>query len=185
MDDTVLLTDDEIVALCAIDGRPWPLGLITVEPTPVEVSRAGMRGMRSLLVRQYATQADGAAPQPNAAIARFVTSFLDSRRRVGAYVAPVTDPATLSGASVTAVQTEDGWVLDSATAAGVHALRSTSAEGVAEAVLALVGPAEEGTLFAGEPDPSRWACVVAVDADQSVVTGDGSAAARVRETLTG
>ena len=186
MTGTVLLTDDEIVAVCAVDGRPWPLGLMTVEPTAVEMAKAGMRGMRSLLVRRYAAQGTAETPPVmDTLVARYVAAFLDTDRRVGAYVAPSSDPVTLGGASVTAVRSGEDWLLDAATAAGVHSLRTVSAEGVVEALLGLVERAEAGQLFSGADDPTRWVCVAALDSGLHVVGGDGATATLVRQEILG
>ncbi|MEW5808619.1 MAG: hypothetical protein AB1925_04120 [Actinomycetota bacterium] len=186
MTDTVLLTDDEIVAVCAVDGRPWPLGLMTVEPTAVEMAKAGMRGMRSLLVRRYADQGSADAPAVmDTVVARYVAAFLDADRRVGAYVAPSSDPVTLGGASVTAVRSGEDWLLDSTTAAGVHALRMASADEAVEAILGLVDKAEQDELFAEAEDPARWICVAALNSALHVVAGDGVTASRVRQEILG
>ncbi|MCG7592730.1 hypothetical protein [Mycobacterium sp. PSTR-4-N] len=186
MNDTVLLTDDEIVAVCAVDGRPWPLGLMTVEPTAVEMAKAGMRGLRSLLVRRYAAQDTADTPAVmDAVVARYVATFLDPDLRVGAYVAPASDPITLGGASVTAVRSGADWLVDTATAAGVHALRMVSPEDAVEAVLGLVDTAEKDELFADAPDPARWVCVAALNSTLHVVTGDGATASRVRREILG
>ncbi|WP_396910866.1 hypothetical protein [Mycolicibacterium sp.] len=161
MDETALLTDDEIVALCAADGRPWPVGLATVEPTTSELARAGMRGMRSLMVRRLAHRdADQPGMRPHEMIADDVAAFLSATDRVGAYVAPASDHAVLGGASVTAARTDHGWVVDTATAAGVHALRSATAGEAADAVLTLAEQAYVGTLFTGADAATAWVCVV-------------------------
>ncbi|WP_102144544.1 hypothetical protein [Mycobacterium hubeiense] len=163
MDDTALLTDDEIIALCAADGRPWPVGLTTVEATAEELTRAGMRGMRSLMVRRLA-HADAEQPgmRPHEMIANDVAAFLDATTRIGAYIAPASDHSVLGGASVTAARTQDGWVVDTATAAGVHALRVASVDEAAAAVVGLAEQAYNGTLFADDED---WVCVVRYGAD--------------------
>ncbi|MBN3459867.1 hypothetical protein JNN96_38240 [Mycobacterium sp. DSM 3803] len=161
MEDTALLTDDEIVALCAADGRPWPLSLMTVDPTTDEMSRAGIRGMRSLLVRRLAGgNADKPGVRPHELIARDVSAFLNATERIGAYIAPASDHSVLGGSAVTAARTPDGWVLDTSTAAGVHALRTATAEEAADAVLALAESAYGGALFADAEDRDEWVCVV-------------------------
>ncbi|MGV0715827.1 hypothetical protein ABQE93_10515 [Mycolicibacterium sp. XJ662] len=160
MEQTALLTDDEIVAVCAADGRPWPVGLATVEPTAEELSRAGMRGMRSLMVRRLAGgDADKPGVRPHAMIARDVAAFLDATDRVGAYIAPASDHSVLGGAAVTAARTAEGWVVDTATAAGVHALRVASSDEATSAILELAEKAYSGELFAGETE-AVWVCVV-------------------------
>lgn len=161
MEDTALLTDDEIVALCVADGRPWPLNLTTVEPTTEDLTRAGVRGMRSLLVRRLAG-GDANAPGvlPHEWIARDISAFLSATERVGAYVAPVSDQSVLGGAAVTAARTTEGWVLDTATAAGIHALRNATAGEAADAVLALADSAYSGALFENAEDGTAWVCVI-------------------------
>lgn len=166
MEETALLTDDEIVALCAADGRPWPLGLTTVEPTVAELSRAGMRGLRSLMVRRLAGgRADQPGVRPHEMIARDVAAFLDATERIGAYIAPATDHSVLGGAAVTAARTPDGWMLDTATAAGVHALRTAASQEAADAVLGLAEKVHRGELFADDAEASKWVCVVRYGAD--------------------
>lgn len=178
MDDTALLTDDEIVALCAADGRPWPIGLSTVDATPEELARAGMRGMRSLMVRRLArADADRPGMRPHEMIADDVAAFLDSTHRVGAYIAPALDHSVLGGASVTAAQTPDGWVVDTTTAAGVHALRPASAEDAAAAVLGLAQQIYDGTTFT-DNERSAWVCVIRYGADL-IAVGHGSVSGTV------
>jgi hypothetical protein len=176
VDETALLTDDEIVALCAVDGRPWPLGLTTVDSTAEDLTRAGMRGMRSLMVRRLAhSDADKPGMRPHQMIADDVAAFLSATSRVGVYVAPISDHSVMAGASVTAARTASGWVVDTATAAGVHALRPASAEEAGDAVLELVTRAHGGTLFTDE-ESLTWICVVryGADARNTLIVGEGS-----------
>ncbi|CAM3656785.1 hypothetical protein H7J08_08520 [Mycobacterium frederiksbergense] len=175
MEDTALLTDDEIVALCAADGRPWPLNLTTVEPTAEDLTRAGVRGMRSLLVRRLAGgNADAPGVRPHEWIARDVSAFLGATERVGAYVAPASDHSTLGGAAVSAARADDVWVLDTSTAAGVHALRIATAHEAADAVLALAESAYSGSLF--ENADAQWVCVVrfGASAQNTIAVASGS-----------
>ncbi|SHU17497.1 Uncharacterised protein [Mycobacteroides abscessus subsp. abscessus] len=160
MEDTALLTDDEIVALCAANGKPWPITLATVPTASDELSQAGMRGMRSLMVRRLAGgNAEAPGFRPHEFLARDAATFVEATDRVGAYVAPASDPTKLAGASVTAARGADAWVIDTATAAGIHALRRTTADEAAKAVLALVESAYAGTLFPGE-HTDIWVCAV-------------------------
>lgn len=182
MEDSALLTDDEIVALCAADGRPWPLNLVTVEPTIEEFTRAGVRGMRSLLVRRLAgSNADAPGVRPNELIARDVSAFLSASERVGAYIAPASDHAALGGAAVTAARTDDGWVMDTSTAAGVHALRAVTSDEAATTVLALAESAYSGELFGDAENGSNWVCVVRFgpDAQNVLALSPGSASGDV------
>ena len=182
MEETALLTDDEIVALCAVDGRPWPLTLVTVAPTTEELTRAGVRGMRSLLVRRLAgTNADEPGVRPHEWIARDVAAFLAATERVGAYIAPANDHSAIGGAAVTAARTDEGWILDTATAAGVHALRPASDDQAADAILALAESAYRGELFGQTKDSSDWVCVVrfGIDAQNVIALNSGSVSGSV------
>jgi hypothetical protein len=138
MDEAMLLTDDEMVALCIIDGRPWPLGLMTVGTTSDELTQAGLRGVRSLLVRRLLTGSKGADALPDPTVAREVAAFIGAETRVGAHVALAADRSVLAGASVNAALTADGWLLDTATADGIHALRRVSADDAAATVIDFV-----------------------------------------------
>lgn len=137
-DDVVLLTDDEVVALCAIGGRAWPLGLITVGSSPEDVTQAGLRGARSLAVRKLMTQSADGTRSPEPSLAREVAAFADAADRIAAHIAPAADHNFLAGASVTAARTADDWLLDAATADGVHALRRQSADEAATAIVDFV-----------------------------------------------
>lgn len=182
MEDTALLTDDEIVALCAADGRPWPLSLMTVDPTTEELTRAGIRGMRSLLVRRLAGgNADKPGVRPHELIARDISAFLDATERVGAYIAPASDHSILGGGAVTAARKGDGWVLDTSTAAGVHALRTATATEAADAVLALADSAYSGSLFKDLDANGEWVCVIRFgdDAANTIALASGSVSGTV------
>lgn len=182
MEETALLTDDEIVALCAADGRPWPLSLMTVEPTTEELTRSGVRGMRSLLVRRLTgSNADAPGVRPNELIARDVSAFLDSTERVGAYIAPASDHAVLAGAAVSAARKEDGWVVDTSTAAGIHALRAATDDEAAGAVLAFAESAYDGRLFEDADDAAAWVCVIRFgpNSKNTVALGPGTASGSI------
>lgn len=185
MEETALLTDDEIIALCVADGRPWPLGLPTVDTTGEELTRAGMRGMRSLMVRRLAGgNADQPGVRPHELIAQDVAAFLDATVRVGAYLAPAEDHSVLAGASVTAARTTDGWVVDSTTAAGVHALRAATSDEAAAAVIELAEKTYRGEFFGDEAEAANWACVVRLghDTSGSIVLGWRSISGAVNGT---
>lgn len=178
MERTALLTDDEIVALCAAAGQPWPIGLPTVEPTSEELTRAGVRGMRSLLVRRL-TGSDAEQPgfRPNQMIAEDVEAFLRATERIGIYVAPADNHDAIGGASISTGRTPDGWIIDTVTAAGVHALRAGTASEAAETVLTLAEAAYSGEAFAGDDPPDQWVCVIRFgpDAANHIVLSSGSA----------
>lgn len=130
--------------------------------------------MRSLMVRRLAGgAADRPGVRPHQMIARDVAAFLDATDRVGAYIAPASDHSVLGGAAVTAARTPDGWVLDSSTAAGVHALRVASAGEAVAAVLELAERAYDGTLFVNDDERSSWVCVVTYGPDAQNVVAVG------------
>jgi hypothetical protein len=138
MNEAVLLTDDELVALCIIDGRPWPLGLTTVGTASEALTQAGLRGVRSLVVRRLLTDSNGTVGRPDPTVAQEVSAFIGAEKRVGAHIATAADPSVLAGASVNAALTPDGWLLDTVTADGIHALRRVSAEAAATTVIDFV-----------------------------------------------
>jgi hypothetical protein len=182
MEDTALLTDDEIVALCVADGRPWPVGLPTVETTSQALAQAGMRGMRSLMVRRLAgADADRAGVRPHEMIARDVAAFLDAPMRISAHLAPADNPSVLGGASVTAAQSPPGWVVDSATAAGVHALRGASSEEAAAMIVELADRTHSGEFFDSSEESSGWTCVVQLGSgpQNRIVVGPGTVSGSV------
>jgi len=65
--ERVAFTDDEVLALAVIKGRPWPAPLTTVDlEDPGDVARAVSRGRRSLVVRQFVIESeDGIAWAPS------------------------------------------------------------------------------------------------------------------------
>jgi hypothetical protein len=138
VDEPVLLTEDEIVALSAVDGRPWPLGLITVGSTADELTQAGLRGIRSLSVRRLIADSAEGQRRPDPDLSGEVAAFISAEERVGAHIAPAANPDVLAGASITAAHTTDGWLLDAATADGVHALRRVSSDEAQTAVVDFV-----------------------------------------------
>jgi hypothetical protein len=124
----LLLTDDEVIALAAVLGRPWPTGLATVESAPEALQEAGIRGIRSLAVRGLLTgdptTESGFVIHPELEAA--VVGFLTAARHIGAYLAPADEPDRLAGASITAASSGSDWWLVSTTAQGVHGIRPAS-----------------------------------------------------------
>lgn len=161
----ILLTDDEIVALAALLGRPWPTGLATVAATADELTRAGMRGVRSLTIRGILTADAEFGYSAHPGVSAVIETFLCAPRRIGAYIAPASAVETMAGASITAVPVAGIWWIDSATAQGVHGFRQAEADEVIEAITDLADQTRDGTLLGGVDDPSAYACVI--------VYGDG------------
>lgn len=181
----ILLTDDEIVALAAMLGRPWPIGLATAAPTAGELTRAGARGVRSLVIRGIVTVGADSGYTPHPGIAAIVETFIRAPRRVGAYIAPAAAVDTMAGASITAVPVAGIWWVDSATAQGIHGFRQADRDEVVGAIADLADQTCDGTLLAGVDDPSAYVCVVVHGDDsakRTVVTND-SAGAGSRESL--
>ncbi|OBY29069.1 hypothetical protein ACT18_25115 [Mycolicibacter kumamotonensis] len=161
----ILLTDDEIVGLAALLGRPWPTGLATVTATADELARAGMRGLRSLTIRGILTADTESGYTAHPGVAAVIETFLAAPRRIGAYIAPASAIETMAGASITAVPVAGIWWIDSATAQGVHGFRQAEADEVLGTITELADQTRDGTLLAGADDPSAYACVI--------VYGDG------------
>lgn len=156
----ILLTDDEIVALAALLGRPWPTGLPTVAATADELARAGMRGVRSLVIRGILTADAESGYTAHPGVAAVIETFVQAPRRIGAYIAPAAAVETMAGASITAVPVAGIWWIDSVTAQGVHGFRQAQAEEVLAAITELADQTRDGTLLAGSGDPSAYACVI-------------------------
>jgi hypothetical protein len=160
MTETILLTDDEVVAVAAVAGTPWPLGLSTV-PASTEILRsAALRGVRSLGVRGLLTANAGKPPALADAVASAITPFLHAPTRIGAYIAPAANPQSLAGAAITAVADDDGWWTDATTSDGVHAIRRAGAEGARDAVAQFADAVHEGALLPAAVDSSAYVCVI-------------------------
>ncbi|GAY17814.1 hypothetical protein [Mycobacterium sp. shizuoka-1] len=175
-----VLTDDEVVALAAIHNQLWPTGLATVPTAPEAMRDAGMRGIRSLMVRGLV----GGEFGPNGRYAvdpeleSAVNGFLGATRRVGAYLAPIGEPDRLAGAAITAAGAGSQWWLVNTTAHGVHSIRPSSRLEVIDALAELAEKTYDGTLLAASSDPSDYACVVRFGpgaVDRIVFAGNGAA----------
>ncbi|SBS75492.1 conserved hypothetical protein [uncultured Mycobacterium sp.] len=175
-----VFTDDEAVALAAVKSQLWPTGLTTVPRTPEAMRDAGMRGIRSLLVRGLVSVEPGmdggyvVDPEFESA----VSGFLGAAKRIGAYLAPAAKPDQLAGASITAARTDLQWWLVSATAKGVHSIRPSGRLEIVDSLAELAEKTYDGTLLAGTTDPASYCCVIrfgAGDDDKIVVSGNGAA----------
>lgn len=171
----ILLTDDEVVALAALLGRPWPTGLATVAPTADDLTQAGRRGVRSLIVRGIVTADAESGYTPHPGVAAVIETFLLAPRRIGAYIAPAAAVETMAGAAITAVPVAGIWWIDSTTAQGVHGFRQAQGDEVLAAITELADQTGDGTLLAGTEDPSAYVCVIVYGdkADQRTVVPVG------------
>jgi hypothetical protein len=165
MKAALLLTDDEVVALAAVVGRPWPTGLATVDGTAELLQEAGFRGVRSLAVRGMLVGdpagESGFVIHPD--VETVVSGFLNASSHVGAYIAPIADTDRLAGASITAATTGTDWWLVTTTAQGVHGIRSATRLEVLDAIADLADKTHDGSLLNGAEDPSAFACMIRWD----------------------
>ncbi|NDJ91776.1 hypothetical protein [Mycolicibacter kumamotonensis] len=161
----ILLTDDEVVALAALLGRPWPTGLATVATTAQELSQAGKRGVRSLIIRGIVTADAESGYTTHPGVSAVIETFVNASQRIGGYIARSAALETMAGASLTAVPVAGIWWIDAATAQGVHGFRQAEAEEVLAAIAELADHTRDGTLLSGVDDAAEYAFVI--------VYGDG------------
>jgi hypothetical protein len=138
----VFLTDDEIVAIAAEHGQPWPTPLPTVATrSPAAVDAAARRGWRSLSVRERAGDR-----LPLDRLRRWAGAEL----MVQTYVTDA-DLSTVDGASRSAYYrgAGPGWLIEVTVPTGVHAFRSAPVPDCARLIEAAVDDAM--TSGAGVP----------------------------------
>lgn len=160
MEEGILLTDDEVVALSALDGAPWPIGLSTVAGDVAGVRAAALRGVRSLAVRGLLGSGDSHSPRIVDELASAVRAFLHSRKRVGAYVARISAPESMAGASITAAIEGADWWTEASTSDGIHAIRRTTAAEAHSAIVEFADGIRSAALLSAAPDPSEFGCVI-------------------------
>ncbi|XUV47565.1 hypothetical protein ACRDU6_04080 [Mycolicibacterium sp. ELW1] len=173
-----MLTDDEVIALAAINNQMWPTGLTTVPPKPDAMRDAGMRGIRSLMVRGLINPESGpeGGYRVDPELDSVVTGFLGGAKRIGAYLAPARELNRLAGASITAAGAGSQWWLATATAGGIHNIRPSGRLEIIDALAELAEKTYDGTLLADTTDPSVYSCVIRFgvgDDDKIVVSGNG------------
>ncbi len=163
---SVLLTDDEVVALAVDLAAPWRGSLPTVEVTTEGLRQAAFRGMRSLGVRGLGR---GEANAMDADLARRAISTAPMAQ---AFVAAEASPLTPASSAVGIYPTEaDEVIVNVIMASGVHEF-SVSSRPRARAVLqGLVaryqqeGTAQDGRyvltlLDSGDAEPGSTVTVV-------------------------
>lgn len=127
---TILLTDDEAVAIAALRSSEFPARLPTVARVPGEMIGGGLRGARSLIVRGLA-EGEGDGLIVSTEVVGLIEPFIctDWTRSCFAYATVSSFPVAAGGVRVFATNANDEWHLDEVSAFGVHSIRtSTRAE---------------------------------------------------------
>jgi hypothetical protein len=148
----VFLTDDEIVAIAAETGQPWPTPLPTVATgSPAAVDAAARRGWRSLSVRERAGDR-----LPLARLRRWAAAELV----VQTYVSDA-DLSTVDGAARSAYYrgAGPGWLIEMTVPTGVHGFRSAPVQDCARLIEAAVEDAMMSGAGLAEPRGARF-CVL-------------------------
>lgn len=160
MDHGLLLTDDEIVAVSALAGTPWPVGLATVGNTAETMRAAALRGVRSLTVRGLLAPRAGSTPGLPPDLQQAAAAFLQGDRRVGAYLARMDHPEVMEGAAITAAFHNGRWWIDVSTPDGIHALRPIAGAEARTTVEQFARGIQSGELLKTTPNPSAFGCVI-------------------------
>lgn len=128
IDDTVLLTDDEAVAVALHQSATWPGPLPSIDDTDADaLITAARRGIRSLGVRELATiDADGTVALDDGLLA-LVRPLLVGDLELASFMAradlePLTDGLTVLHHTTTDGSGEITWVTHSVRPAGIHKL---------------------------------------------------------------
>jgi hypothetical protein len=148
----VFLTDDEVVAIAAETGQPWPTPLPTVATaSPAAVDAAARRGWRSLSVRERAGDR-----LPLERLRRWAAAEVV----VQTYVADA-DLSTVDGATRSAYYrgAGPGWLIEVTVPTGVHSFRSAPVPDCARQIGAAVEDAMTSGAGVSEPLGARF-CVL-------------------------
>lgn len=124
---SMLLTDDEAVAIAGRRSVEFPAWLPTVARIPGETLGAALRGTRSLLVRGLADEDDdGLIVGPRAA--GLLAPFVDKgwSHRCFSYATVSSFPVAAGGVRVFATNADDEWHLDEVSNFGIHSIRAGS-----------------------------------------------------------
>lgn len=121
---TMLLTDDEAVAVAAQLSNEFPAWLPTVARSPGEAMAAVLRGTRSLTVRGLAWETDGAMTV-DSRVMDLLRPFTEPgwTYRCLAYSAKPSFPVPVGGVRVFATDQAGTWRLDEISRFGVHTIR--------------------------------------------------------------
>ena len=177
-DDSLLLTDDEVVALGLSAGQLWPAALPSVDvQEDAAVSAAGFRGNRSLVVRGLRTE-DGTSHAETTA-----AGVLGAERRVNVYLGDHDYRVTSYAISSAHHRGPSGdWLFETVSVVGVHRLAARPVDDHRAYLRALL---EAAVAHGPEPDGSgeggaSWFCVTAETAASGAIV-----AARRSEVLMG
>ena len=124
----LLLTDDEVVAIAALLGVPWPTPFTVAGRIDREVVEAMVhRGTTSLLVRELATAATGSVE-----LGAVVRSYLDpmlANAHVTMFHCAVDNPDKALGGIVHMHRCDDDVIVEAVAAGGLRQLSRQPAEG--------------------------------------------------------
>lgn len=184
MGESVMLTDDEVVALATTVGETWPGGLPTVSSDLESMAEAEFRGNRSLFARQLiGDDAVGHSEER-----RLWDDALSATGRVFVYLGDDQYRRANWGLSSTHYVADGDWVLETLSPVGIHRLSRVPLDDHKAFFAALfegaltAGPA--GNVGPGEPvaicmlgQGSKAAVLLAVGADKAragdVVVAEG------------
>lgn len=119
------LTDDEVVALAAQHGRPWPSWLPTVRlDSQQEFDMSVQRGLRSLVARHWIwlTGSDGSVGNLEPRLGAVIVHLLEGRGRFGTLVTlPGTEGSDPQSVATAHYETADGvWTSEVIASSGLH-----------------------------------------------------------------
>jgi hypothetical protein len=170
--DSLVLTDDEVVALAVARSSPWPSDLPTVDVTdPGQLEAAAFRGNRSLLVRGLLDD-DGAASGDAAEVA---ASVLGTDRRLVVFLSDLEFRRAGWGlASSHHPSSTNGWLFEGVNALGLHAFAARPLSDHREYLEALLEGAVQAGPRSSEGEPTsrggEWLCMIArAGADRAVL----------------
>lgn len=161
---SLVLTDDEVVAVSLHNRIAWPTPLPTVSMTEDGLRRSRLLGERSLLVRGL-LDVSGEKPAYQSEVVGTILAAAEAPRWIAAYVAAAITPGELAGDSTYVYEGASGWLVDMVSPTGVHQLApSTDGEArelmvaMAENVFAhgIRGESQEAALFVGNSDSPEW-----------------------------
>lgn len=127
---TILLTDDEVVAVATLSSVEFPAWLPTVARLPGEAMGAVLRGTRSLMVRGMAENSE-AGTVIDSQVTELLSPFIDPgwSYRCFSYSTNSTFPVSAGGVRVFVTDQNHAWRVDEISQFGVHTIRvSTHAE---------------------------------------------------------
>lgn len=170
MDDPLLLTDDEVAALAADRGRPWPAALPTIDDSePGPLAAAAFRGARSLFVRGLGVGEPGRAD-----LDAFLDEVLGATCRIEVFLGDETMRVKSHALASAHHVLSSGWVFEAISVIGVHRLTRLPSQEHLEYIGALLagasshGPRVDGTSEAPSV-AADWLCASAIGPEGGVL----------------